>query len=340
MNSGAPGQDPWTPSQGALDATDMGAASSVACSGFWRRFGALLIDYLLIWFVSMILVVALRVAGGISGEPASAATALTGLAAAAIWLLGPWLYFAIMESSGLQGTLGKLAVGVKVTDLAGQRIGFGRATGRFWGKVISTVILYIGFIMAAFTARKQALHDMMAGTLVVHRNPGPQALAAGAAGRSMPGWAIALIILGCAVPFLGVLAAIAIPAYADYTLRAQVSEGLTLAQEPRRQVADALAASPDPVAYVMATMQMESLSGTYVASVGLEAGAIVIEYGNQAHQNLAGQTFALVPGRNEAGKIIWICGHQKAPAGVDLGNPDPGGLTSLPPKYLPGSCRP
>ena len=79
------------------------------------------------------------------------------------------LYFAGFESSKLQATPGKLVVGVRVTDAAGARIGIGRALGRTLGKVLSSIILTIGFIMAAFTDRKRALHDMLAGTLVSYR---------------------------------------------------------------------------------------------------------------------------------------------------------------------------
>jgi uncharacterized RDD family membrane protein YckC len=74
-----------------------------------------------------------------------------------------------MESSGSQGTLGKMAVGIKVTDLYGNRIGFGKATGRFFGKIISFFILLVGYLMVAFTQKKQGLHDMMAGCLVVNK---------------------------------------------------------------------------------------------------------------------------------------------------------------------------
>ena len=82
-------------------------------------------------------------------------------------ILCGWLYFALMESSANQATLGKMAIGIKVTDMSGRRIGFGQATGRYFGKILSSMILLIGYIMAAFTEKKQALHDMLAGCLVV-----------------------------------------------------------------------------------------------------------------------------------------------------------------------------
>lgn len=81
-----------------------------------------------------------------------------------------WLYFAGMESSERQATFGKSLTSLKVTDLDGRRITFKRATGRFFAKLITGMIpLAIGYIMAGFTAKKQALHDMIAGTLVLRK---------------------------------------------------------------------------------------------------------------------------------------------------------------------------
>ncbi|MFC2133484.1 RDD family protein [Bacteroidota bacterium] len=79
-----------------------------------------------------------------------------------------WLYFALMESSARKATLGKMALGIIVVDYSGNRITFGQATGRYFGKIISGLIFYIGFIMAGFTEKKQALHDMLASCLVIN----------------------------------------------------------------------------------------------------------------------------------------------------------------------------
>ena len=79
-----------------------------------------------------------------------------------------WLYFAIMESSSRQATLGKLAFGIRVVDLDGDRVSFFRASARFFAKIFSALSLAVGFLMAAFTRRKQALHDMVASCLVVN----------------------------------------------------------------------------------------------------------------------------------------------------------------------------
>lgn len=156
-------------------------------AGFWKRFAAYLIDALILGVASWIIILPVL---GLIGIGASSMEyteedmmtmddeAAAGLAAAMIgasmmlWIVigaAGWLYFALMESSSKQATLGKMALSIIVTDINGNRLTFGRATGRYFGKILSGLILYIGFIMAAFTEKKQALHDMIAGCLVVNK---------------------------------------------------------------------------------------------------------------------------------------------------------------------------
>ena len=78
-------------------------------------------------------------------------------------------YFAVLESSRWMGTVGKQALRIKVTDLGGRRISFGRARGRFFGKILSGQTLLIGYLMAAFTSKRQTLQDLIAGTVVVNK---------------------------------------------------------------------------------------------------------------------------------------------------------------------------
>jgi uncharacterized RDD family membrane protein YckC len=85
----------------------------------------------------------------------------------AVAVVGEWLNYAFTESSAWQGTIGKKILGLRVTDLNGNRVSFGRASVRFFGKIVSGFTLLIGYIMAGFTEKKQALHDMIAGCLVV-----------------------------------------------------------------------------------------------------------------------------------------------------------------------------
>lgn len=102
---------------------------------------------------------------GASGYEMEAIEALANVAG----YLASWIYFAAFESSESQATPGKKALGIKVTDLNGKKISFGRASGRFFAKYLSAALLCVGFIMIAFTKRKQGLHDIIAGCLVVNR---------------------------------------------------------------------------------------------------------------------------------------------------------------------------
>ncbi len=130
-------------------------------AGFWRRVAASLIDGLLISAVTAPITLVTFSSYTDPGNQAAGAPYYP------IITIAQWLYFALMESSSKQATLGKMALGIRVTDLNGNRIGFGKATGRYFGKILSGLILGIGFLMVAFTERKQGLHDMLAGTLVV-----------------------------------------------------------------------------------------------------------------------------------------------------------------------------
>ena len=107
-------------------------------------------------------------AGGMThGVPHFGMALLGGGVTFTFALVGSWLYEALMESSSHQATLGKMIFGMKVTDLNGNRISFARATGRHFAKWLSTMILFIGYIMVGLTDRKQGLHDILAGTLVL-----------------------------------------------------------------------------------------------------------------------------------------------------------------------------
>jgi uncharacterized RDD family membrane protein YckC len=155
------------------------ARPAVAYAGFWLRFVAFIIDSLLLYFVGMILFLpfaasmGMGMRGMITGRPPDLQGLLPMIHAMLrlmlLRMVLHWLYFSLLESSGWQATLGKKALGLEVTDLDGNRISFGRATGRFFAKFISGFILLIGYIMAGFTERKQALHDILAGTLVIRK---------------------------------------------------------------------------------------------------------------------------------------------------------------------------
>ena len=139
-------------------------------AGFWRRFLAFLIDAFILATVSFLFSASFFLT--VMSGPDSKALGVTVLSNRIFSFLLHWLYFTLMESSSKQATLGKMAIGIIVTDYNGQRISLLRANGRYFGKFLSAFIFGIGFIMAGFTRRKQALHDMLAETLVVMRRGG------------------------------------------------------------------------------------------------------------------------------------------------------------------------
>jgi uncharacterized RDD family membrane protein YckC len=153
----------------------------VVYAGFWLRFVAYLIDSFITGIGFVILVIPLAVLTGMtsffgrisSGDDISNDAAIYTIIAFFAGLLGivlivHWLYFAWSESSSWQATVGKKMLNLKVTDMEGQPVTFARASGRFFGKIITGMIpLGIGYILAGFTEKKQAVHDMIASCLVV-----------------------------------------------------------------------------------------------------------------------------------------------------------------------------
>lgn len=147
-------------------------------SGFFRRTFAFILDVLIVSLPTFFFfgpMVAFQVASfGVTPENLS--TVQAGLLGATVFswqlvtLILAWLYFALWESGAKQSTWGKRLLGLKVVGANGERIGFGRATARFFCKSLSYFIFYIGFIMAAFTNRKRALHDMIVETYVVKKD--------------------------------------------------------------------------------------------------------------------------------------------------------------------------
>ena len=145
------------------------AITTVVFAGFWSRVGAYLIDLIIIVLIMMIVGFLIGITGITSSiKPDSKAE--DGFYNI-IGFVFSWFYYAFFESSVKQATPGKKAMGLYVQGTNGQRLSVAKATGRFFGKILSGLFFGIGYIMVAFTAKKQGLHDMMAGTVVVKGTP-------------------------------------------------------------------------------------------------------------------------------------------------------------------------
>lgn len=138
-------------------------------------------------------------------------------------------YFAIFESSSWQATPGKKALGIKVTDLNGQRISFARATGRWAGKFLSAAILYIGYLMCIWTHKKQCLQDIMAGCLVVSKDYQPTDGPVGTMKSPFWVWLLGLFVpLFACLLIAGITIALVLPAYFGVAEHARLQQTATL----------------------------------------------------------------------------------------------------------------
>ena len=304
-------------------------------AGFWRRCAASFLDSLIVTVFGLA-VVLLALALGAKSET------LLGWYSLVSWVFA-WLYTSLFHSSNWQATPGKRAMGVKVTTLDGARIGFGRATGRFFASILSSLTLFIGYFMAGFTARKQALHDLIAGTLVVSENATPADFVGDHLfePRVTGGVVAVCVVVGFVPAIVGILAAISIPAYQDYMIRSQVAEGLVSASPYKVAIAEALATSNDPtvVDNEHIGISPNANPSTYVSSFDVFNSVIQITYGPNAHAKLQGRSVALIPGLTAAGGVVWTCGHRGVAEGVAAVIDSYDEYTDIEPKYLPSNCR-
>jgi len=172
----------WAAGEPQIQRIAARSPAAVKYAGFWLRFVAFVLDCI---FISIVILGAEFVVQSIGRVDLGLRGGNYGVKAFGVAFgirhcistLVAWLYWALMESSPKQATLGKMALGLKVTDLQGERLSFARATGRYFGKIVSSLILFVGFMMAGWTEKKQALHDIMAGTLVVKKRNLPDKLA-------------------------------------------------------------------------------------------------------------------------------------------------------------------
>ena len=306
-----PAPDPYAMPRATLEnAPGVADSTDVVYAGFWRRAVAVVIDSLVLLvptlFLSGVLGVAVGAAGGSGGE---------GALVVAFYLANFAMrgaYFATMHSSGWQATLGKRAIGIKVTDDAGNRLTFVHALGRWFASALSFLTVYIGFLMAAFTDRKRALHDIVAGTQVVDRwaytgHPERQQ-------RELSGCMVAAVVaIGLVFLVVPILAAIAISQYQDYVERSQVSEGSSLADGMKTAVAEYYVNNDhypaDNAAAGLAPP--EDISGSYVRRMTVHPdGSIEAQYSSSAPQKansgLDGKTLVFTPDAH-GGSVEWTC---------------------------------
>lgn len=211
--------NPYTAPQAPVAAVDdFSASSPVVYAGFWRRGAALFIDSFVVGIAYYAILIGGMFAAGFDfsqfASGAAPKPAAIGGVVVVVYVLYPLisgLYYVLQESSGAQATLGKRAVGIKVTDNQGGRLGRGHALGRWASHLLCYFTFYIGYIMAGFTDRKRGLHDMVASTLVVDRwayTASPERQRPGVGGVAIAVLVVAALLV---IAYIGVLLAVLVP---------------------------------------------------------------------------------------------------------------------------------
>jgi type IV pilus assembly protein PilA len=187
--------------------------------------------------------------------------------------------------------------------------------------------LCLGYLLVLVTQRRQALHDLIAGTLVAND-----------AASSRPAW---LVSAAACVPVVFVAAGMAIPTYQDYTIRAQINEGLDLASGYRAAIDTAWRNSQRD----FAELGSDSLGlglpqrGRYVESIEVVSGMIVITYGVDADDAVAGRVLAIVPALDSKRSLAWACGYGQPPAGFAVVFENPASYSDIEERFVPSACR-
>ena len=178
---------PYRPPAARVDDFPQGAFDTMEYAGFWVRFAASLLDAVVILVFAVLIGLVVGVLSGIAGIPVKRGSVWPNF----IGFVISWLYYATLESSERSATFGKRAFHLQVLrDEDLDRIGFLRASARWIGRLISTLVFSIGYLMQPFTPRKRALHDFIAGTVVVVQEPYSRALV------------VTIVALGTIVPII------------------------------------------------------------------------------------------------------------------------------------------
>lgn len=314
-----------TPSGFVADWGYASHAGTVVYGGFSRRLLAFMLDSLILWVISIIVGAIIGLVIGLTGNASPKQGLIILLVYPALFLVS-LLYYSLQESSAHQATFGKRALGIKVTNLDGKPIGWGRAIGRWFGRILSGLIFCIGYLFTPFTSRKQALHDMLASTLVVDRwaytqHPERQKDSGVAAAV-----AVVVLILGFVV-IVAILAAIAIPQYQMYVMRSQVANAYNSAQAVQPNLIEAYRREGHcPVNGEAGLLEPEAYAAQYVSAINIgtssgDASQCALEVTLRSTNLAINGKHLLLSTAPASGTPGWKCS------------------SDVPQKYLPVQCR-
>ncbi|MEY4761276.1 MAG: hypothetical protein RLZZ200_1132 [Pseudomonadota bacterium] len=310
-------------------------------SGFWRRFAALAVDAVLLVALMLAISEAVGWPGLLLRE--EFAPRLGAFVVSVVYFVG-------FESSGWQATPGKRAVRIKVTDLSGHRLSIGRAVWRRVAELLSFVPFLTGFAMAAFTRRRQCLHDLMAGTLVVRAGRAPQEIAFSPPARRWPGWRIGLLVgsflvagmLGTRYFLPRVEQLYDLPGIGDrrYHSRTEVVAAIYYAGDATDTVESWFNEHREFRGLDIGEVEIDDEATHTISKLSIVEGTVRITFGGESDLALHDHTVTLTPAVDEEGNVAWICGYAEVPEGYVPSRTDYLRLTNVLPDALPAACLP
>lgn len=310
----------------------------VVYAGFWRRAAATLTDDALLCALLLALV---HLAGqpGLLLRPGPVSALFAGL-------LG-LVYAAGFESSRWQATPGKRLLAIKVTDLAGRRIGVWPAVLRRVMQLASALCLMLGYLMCVFTQRRQCLHDLFADTLVVRAACTTQQIGQAPLARAWSPWQIAALVAPVLALWFALLLhlpqvarydADALPEPDHYQARTQVAAALYYAGDAMDMAETLYGEHRDFAEVNVQEVDLDDEASRTIAALAIVAGSIRITFGGEADAVLQGHTATLTPALDEDGNLAWVCGYADVPEGYAAVHDDYRKLTDILPAALPPDC--
>ena len=271
---------------------------TLAYAGFWQRFAALFIDGFIVGAVTLLLFGVLAVLMAVSSTNIGAMIGVVALFYLAGFVISA-AYFTLMEAGERGATYGKRALNIRVTDAEGNRISTGRALGRWFGHWITNLTCYIGYLMQPFTEKKQALHDMISSTVVVETD-----------GKNRGAGVVIAIVIGLFLLFavIGILAAVAIPAYQSYTSKARMVAVYSAANQATHAVASFYVTHQQtPATLVEAGYSGALPSGVEQVLYDANSGEVQVVTSAQLPREIALKHLIYTPSVMADGSVEWAC---------------------------------
>jgi len=282
-----------------ISLTPSAALAALPYAGFGRRYTAVALDVFIILVPLLVVGALLTGASGIRLDD-QPNRGIAGGAGALCFVILFWIYNAVQISGSHRSTWGMRALLVQVVDANTlTRVEFARATRRYFVSLISALLFFIGYLIQPFTKRRQALHDIVADTVVL------------ASGRLSTAALAVLTVLGIAIPLTGVIAAVGLPAYREYALRSEIGEALDIGEGAKKAVESYYRTNRSvPLTLATANAPQPPAHARYQLSFDPGSGLIVIKF----DPLLSDKTIMYAPGLDQHGDLSLLCVNQGVPA--------------------------